>query len=120
MRTVAFGPKPFKNIALIGPNMKTVAFCGGGSASLHTYYTISPYEGIVDQLPQDVEVLYQPGVNAYAFTPEISAADIRTITGGPGLRMRLYRDPPSVPNRPVIDKAILSESSWHLMGFSQF
>jgi beta-glucosidase len=37
------GQRPFKSIALIGPNMKTAAFCGGGSASLHLYYTVSPY-----------------------------------------------------------------------------
>jgi beta-glucosidase len=97
------GKKPFKSIALIGPNMKTAAFSGGGSASRHPYYTVSPYQGIVDQLPEEVEVLYQPGANAYAFMPEISAPDVRTPTGEPGLRMRFYRDPFSVPNRPVID-----------------
>ncbi|KAJ5389241.1 uncharacterized protein N7496_000309 [Penicillium cataractarum] len=112
------GQKPFKSVALIGPNMKTAAFCGGGSASLHPYYTVSPYQGIIDQLPEDVEVLYQPGANAYAFTPELLAADVRTPSGEPGLRMRFYRDPPSVQNRTVIDEAVLTESSWHLMGFS--
>jgi beta-glucosidase len=32
--------------------------------------------------------------------------------------MRFYRDSPSLPNRPVIDEAVLSDSSWHLMDFS--
>jgi beta-glucosidase len=88
------GMKPFKSVALIGPNVKTAAFCGGGSASLHPYYTVSPYQGIVDQLPEDVEVLYQPGANASAFTPELLAADVRTPDGTPSRRMRFYRDPP--------------------------
>lgn len=76
------------------------------------------WKGLIMQLPEDVEVLYQPDANASAFTPELLAADVRTPDGTSGFRMRFYRDPPSVPNRSVIDEAILSESSWHPMGFS--
>lgn len=108
----------FKSIALIGPNMKTAAFCGGGSASLHPYYTISPYQGIVSQLPDDAEILYEPGASAYAFIPELQAPYVRTPEGHAGLRMRFFRDPPSVRERLVISETVLQESSWQLMGFS--
>ncbi|KAL2783023.1 putative beta-glucosidase K [Aspergillus keveii] len=108
----------FQSIALIGPNMKTAAFCGGGSASLQPYYTVSPYQGIVEQLPDDVQVLYEPGAQAHAFLPELTASDTQTPEGSPGLRIRFYRDPPSVHNRRVIDEVILQESMWQLMGFS--
>ncbi|KAL6407561.1 beta glucosidase K [Ilyonectria robusta] len=110
--------KLLKSIALIGPNMKTSAFCGGGSAALQPYYTTSPYQGIVDQLPDDVEVIYEIGANSHAFLPELQAPDIRTPEGQPGIRMRFYRDAPSTQDRPVIEEIVVQESSWHLMGYS--
>ncbi|KAH6974980.1 glycoside hydrolase superfamily [Ilyonectria sp. MPI-CAGE-AT-0026] len=110
--------KLLKSIALIGPNMKTSAFCGGGSAALQPYYTTSPYQGIVDQLPDDVEVIYEIGANSHAFLPELQAPDIRTPEGQPGIRMRFYRDAPSTQDRPVIEQIVVQESSWHLMGYS--
>lgn len=117
-RLLPLGQKPFKSIALIGPNMKTAAFCGGGSASLQPYYTISPYQGIMEQLPHGIEVIYEPGANAYAFIPELQTPDVRTPEGRPGLRMRFFRDPPTVQDRLVIDETITQESTWQLMGFS--
>ncbi|CAH0018761.1 unnamed protein product [Clonostachys rhizophaga] len=110
--------KTFKSIALIGPNMKTAAFCGGGSASLQPYYSASPYQGIVDQLPADVEILYETGATSFAYIPELQASDVRTPEGRPGLRMRFYRDPPSIKERRVVEEIIMQESSWQLMGFS--
>ncbi|KAH8652915.1 glycoside hydrolase superfamily [Ilyonectria robusta] len=110
--------KLLKSIALIGPNMKTSAFCGGGSAALQPYYTTSPYQGIVDQLPDDVEVIYEIGANSHTFLPELQAPDIRTPEGQPGIRMRFYRDAPSTQDRPVIEEIVVQESSWHLMGYS--
>ncbi|KAH6884285.1 glycosyl hydrolase family 3 N terminal domain-containing protein [Thelonectria olida] len=110
--------KPFRTIALIGPNMKTAAFCGGGSAALQPYYTVTPYQGIVDQLPHGVEVLYEMGANSYAFIPELQASDVCTPEGRPGLRMRFYRDAPSTKDRSVIEEIVMQESSWQLMGFS--
>lgn len=110
--------KTLKSVALIGPNMKTAAFCGGGSASLQPYYSISPYQGIMKQLPPGVEIIYETGASSYAFIPELEASDVRTPEGQPGLRMRFYRDPPSVKERRVVEEIIIQESSWQLMGFS--
>ncbi|CAG9975080.1 unnamed protein product [Clonostachys byssicola] len=108
----------FKSVALIGPNMKTAAFCGGGSASLQPYYSTSPYQGIVDQLPADVEILYETGATSFAYIPELQATDVCTPEGQPGLRMRFYRDPPSIKERRVVVEIVMQESSWQLMGFS--
>jgi beta-glucosidase len=36
---------PSKTIAVVGPNAAFAAHCGGGSASLRPYYTVSPFEG---------------------------------------------------------------------------
>ncbi|CEJ60846.1 hypothetical protein PMG11_09402 [Penicillium brasilianum] len=110
--------KTLKSVALIGPNMKTAAFCGGGSASLQPYYSISPYQGIMKQLPPGFEITYETGASSYAFIPELEASDVLTPEGQPGLRMRFYRDPPSVKERRVVEEIIIQESSWQLMGFS--
>jgi len=84
----------FESIALIGPNMKTAAFCGGGAASLSPYYAVSPLQGIVDQLPEGAKVRYEVGAHAYAFVPELKETDVKTPEGRPGLRMRFYDQPP--------------------------
>lgn len=38
-----------KTTAVIGPNAKIARYGGGGSASLLPYYSVSPYDGIVNQ-----------------------------------------------------------------------
>jgi beta-glucosidase len=111
-------PSKIKSIALIGPNMRSAAFCGGGSAALQPYYAVTPYEGIISQLPSDVEVRYEVGAHSHGFIPELLASDVITPEGTPGLRMRFYRDPPSVPNREIIDETVMRESIWQLMGYS--
>ncbi|KAF2009021.1 glycoside hydrolase family 3 protein [Aaosphaeria arxii CBS 175.79] len=110
--------KSIRKVALIGPNMKNVAFCGGGSAALSPYYTVSAYQGIVDQLSPETEISYEIGAHAHAFIPELHASDVCTPEGLPGLRMRFYRDPPHVRDRTVIDEIIIQDSTWQLLGFS--
>ncbi|KAM5343550.1 hypothetical protein ACJ41O_012087 [Fusarium nematophilum] len=110
--------KSIQSIALIGPNMKTAVFCGGGSASINPYYSVSPYQGIVDRLPNGVEVMHEAGTNLNAWIPELQQSDVRTPDGLPGLRMRFFREPPSIDNRLVIDEVIMKESSWKLLGFA--
>ncbi|KAF5643018.1 beta-glucosidase K [Fusarium tjaetaba] len=110
--------RPFKSIALIGPNLKTTSFCGGGSAYLQPYYTASPYEGIVAQLPPGVEVRYEVGASAHGWNPLLQGDMITTPEGAPGMRMRFYNHSPSVPDREIIDESHLPDSSWQLMGYS--
>ncbi|KAI1013715.1 hypothetical protein LB503_010528 [Fusarium chuoi] len=110
--------RPFKSIALIGPNMKTTSFCGGGSAHLQPYYTVSPYDGIVAQLPPDVEVRYEVGASARGWNPLMQGSMIATPDGAPGMRMRFYSQSPSVPGREIVDESHLPDSSWLLMGYS--
>ncbi|KAF5250101.1 hypothetical protein FANTH_4654 [Fusarium anthophilum] len=110
--------RPFKSIALIGPNMKTTSFCGGGSAHLQPYYTVSPYEGIVAQLPPDIDVRYEVGASANGWNPLLQGDMITTPEGVPGMRMRFYSQGPNVPDREIIDESHLPDSSWLLMGYS--
>ena len=53
-----------KKIAIIGPNAKARVRGGGGSANLRPSYVITPYEGIVNALPIETEVLYNAGITS--------------------------------------------------------
>ena len=50
-----------KSIAVIGPNAKARVISGGGSAALKPSYVVTPYEGIVANAPEGVEVHYSVG-----------------------------------------------------------
>ncbi len=106
----------FKSLAVIGPNMKTTAFCGGGSASLEPYYAISPYQGIVEQLTNDVTVHYEPGVISSRFIPVLTVPQITTPDGLPGCRITYFKDPPNALSRRVVHQADLTETHWQLLG----
>jgi beta-glucosidase len=110
--------KDIKKIALIGPNLKDAAFCGGGSASLEPYYTVSPYKGIFDKLGDGVQILYEAGPQTPGYLPVLQAPNITTPDGLPGCRLRFYREPPDRRNREVVDEVVVSETNWQLMGFS--
>lgn len=46
--------KPEDDIVVIGPNAKAANASGGGSASMFSYYTVTPYEGITNTVGRDV------------------------------------------------------------------
>ena len=50
-----------RKIAIVGGNAKGLVYSGGGSAALKPSYFVSPYEGIVNALPEGVQVTYSEG-----------------------------------------------------------
>ncbi|PVH74233.1 glycoside hydrolase family 3 protein [Cadophora sp. DSE1049] len=112
-----------EEVALIGPNWKNGAYCGGGSAQLEGYYTVTNYQGVVDQLTrngerENVKINFECGVHAYGFLP-VLGENIISPDGQKGhLRMRFFAEPPTAPNREVIDELDLHDSTWQLMGYS--
>lgn len=50
-----------RKVAIVGGNAKATVMSGGGSAALKPSYFRSPYDGIVDALPEGVEVTYTVG-----------------------------------------------------------
>lgn len=57
-----------KTVAIIGGNAKAVVLSGGGSAALKPSYFISPFEGVVDALGENVKVTYSEGARGWYFT----------------------------------------------------
>lgn len=48
-------------VAIIGPNAKERIISGGGSAQLKASYVVSPYEGLLSNAPEGVELSYEVG-----------------------------------------------------------
>lgn len=57
-------PEKLKKIAIVGGNAQAVVLSGGGSAALKPSYFISPYQGIVNALPSNVEVAFSEGASS--------------------------------------------------------
>ncbi|KAI0265209.1 beta-glucosidase [Gloeopeniophorella convolvens] len=72
-----------KKIAIVGGNAKALVLSGGGSAALKPSYFVSPYDGIVNALPKDVQVTYSEGARAFMTLPSLDF-DIFTATGERG------------------------------------
>ncbi|KAI6107980.1 glycoside hydrolase family 3 protein [Pisolithus sp. B1] len=83
-------PAKLKKVAIVGGNAKAVVLSGGGSASLKPSYFVSPYDGIVNSLPSDVEVRYSEGAASYMEMPTLDF-DLTTPTGERGWIGSWYR-----------------------------
>jgi beta-glucosidase len=57
------------SIAVIGPNAQVAQIMGGGSAQVNTHYAITPFEGIVAKVADDVRVRYEQGCSNYKLLP---------------------------------------------------
>lgn len=60
--------KPGQRIAVIGPNAKVAQIMGGGSSQLNPHYRVSPWQGLVSALGEDV-LTYAPGCGNSRFEP---------------------------------------------------
>ena len=94
-----------KKIAVIGPNgnygnhfrngrYHPGLLQGGGSSSLGTKKEnmITPFQGIKDNVPTDVEVVYAPGCYAESGVGNIPAKYLKTPDGDEGLQMTYYNN----------------------------
>lgn len=79
---------PEKKIAMIGPNAKRAIVHGGGSASLKPYYTVTPFDGLQAQVPN--ELLYARGCDTNKWLPLVSEANLVTPDGKPGVIVEFY------------------------------
>jgi len=56
-------------VAVIGPNVKARVLTGGGSAMLKSSWSVSPWEGLVANKPEGVELSYSLGASTSKFLP---------------------------------------------------
>ncbi|KAH6720884.1 glycoside hydrolase superfamily [Leptodontidium sp. MPI-SDFR-AT-0119] len=108
--------KDIDEIALIGPGIKEVAFCGGGSARLEPYYTVSLYQGIADALGNNVKIGFEPGAYAHRYLPTLGQ-NIHTPDGMPGAVMSFYLEPMGINPREVVDQVVITDTAFQLMDY---
>ncbi|KAA8647649.1 hypothetical protein EYZ11_004794 [Aspergillus tanneri] len=103
-----------KSILVIGPNAKIAAYCGGGSASLDAYYTVTPFDGV--SAKSKGEVLFSQGVYSHKELPQLGPL-LKTADGKTGFSFRVFNEPPSQSHRELVDELHLVSSSGFLMDY---
>ncbi|CZR61788.1 related to beta-glucosidase [Phialocephala subalpina] len=105
-----------KKTLVVGPNVKTAVYHGGGSASLQAYYAVTPYDGISSKLSKTPT--YTLGADAYKELPLIGQ-QLKNAYGKPGVLFKVYNDSPSVKDRECIDEIALVKTEMFLMDYVQ-
>lgn len=96
-----------KTVAVIGPNSKMAAFCGGGSAALLPYYAVTPFEGVTKKCEN---IRFAQGAYGHKELPKIGEK-LQTPDGGrQGFRFRAYDQPSTCSTRDLIDERYLVDS----------
>lgn len=105
---------PTKKTLVIGPNANITTYCGGGSAALPAYYTVSPLEGIRNRCTGGVD--FTQGVYGHKELP-LLGEQLRTEDGKPGYVFRVFTEPPGTPNRVPVDTLHMKSTSAFLMDY---
>ncbi|KAH8658180.1 putative beta-glucosidase I [Xylariales sp. PMI_506] len=102
-----------KTVAVIGPNSKIAAYCGGGSAALTPYRVVTPFAGI-QGFCEDVK--FAQGCYGHKDLPLLNDK-LMTSDGKPGLIFRFYNDPPETSDRDCVDEVHVRSSLIHLTDY---
>ncbi|KAF3392621.1 putative beta-glucosidase I, partial [Penicillium rolfsii] len=103
------------SVLVIGPNAKIASYCGGGSASLAPYYTVSPFDGVTAK--SQGEVKYIQGVYSHKELPLLGPL-MKTEEGKTGFTFKVYNEPPSAgQDRVLVDELHLVSSLGFLMDY---
>ncbi|KAM0545338.1 hypothetical protein ACHAPJ_011410 [Fusarium lateritium] len=107
-----------EDVAIIGPNAKLPAACGGGSANLRPYYTSSVFQGIQDQLPANARVHFEPGVFGHVLLPYFTGDHVTDETGSPGVSIAFFNEPECIQNRKSFDQQNIPDTTYQLMDYN--
>ncbi|KAL2674008.1 hypothetical protein Neosp_012454 [[Neocosmospora] mangrovei] len=76
---------------LIGDHVKNPALCGGGSAEVEPYYSVTPYDAIVEVVGAE-NVSYAPGCHSFRFSPLLKG--LTTSSGAGGWDVEIFGENP--------------------------
>lgn len=107
--------KKDKSVLVIGPNAKLAAYCGGGSAALDPYYTVTPFQGVSAKSKGAVN--FSQGVYSHKMLPLLGPL-METADGKTGFMFRVFNEPPSQPNREVVEELHLVSSAGFLADYT--
>ncbi|KAL7421535.1 hypothetical protein Q5752_003304 [Cryptotrichosporon argae] len=77
-------------VAIIGPNAKARVITGGGSAQLKAAWSVSPWEGLVANKPDAVDLSYELGCQGAKFLPLLDEHFTHPQTDKQGYRLKHY------------------------------
>ncbi|KAJ5094622.1 hypothetical protein N7456_010483 [Penicillium angulare] len=103
------------SLLVIGPNAKMASYCGGGSASLAPYYTVTPFDAVSSK--SKGEVTFSQGVYSHKELPLLGPL-MQTADGKPGFTFKVYNEHPSAgKDRELVDELQLFASMGFLMDY---
>ncbi|KAK8859262.1 beta-glucosidase I [Apiospora arundinis] len=88
--------KKNKKTVVIGPNAKIATYHGGGSASLASYYAVTPFDGISAKL--ESTPAYAIGQYSHKMLPALGYS-VKSKSGAQGMTMRMYNEAPGASDR---------------------
>ncbi|KAK7993424.1 ankyrin [Apiospora arundinis] len=88
--------KKNKKTVVIGPNAKIATYHGGGSASLASYYAVTPFDGISAKL--ESTPAYAIGQYSHKMLPALGYS-VKSKSGTQGMTMRMYNEAPGASDR---------------------
>lgn len=103
-----------ESVLVIGPNSKTVSYCGGGSAGVNAMYLVSPFDGV--SAKSRGQVSFSQGVYGHKNLPDLGPL-METPEGWPGFIMSVYNEPHQNTNRTCIDELHLKTSTSNLADY---
>lgn len=107
--------KKDSSVLVIGPNARIASYCGGGSASLASYYAVTPFEGV--SAKSTGEVTFTQGVYSHKELPLLGPL-MKTADGKTGFTFKVYNEPPSAgQERAIVDELHLVGSIEFLMDY---
>ncbi|TQS32987.1 hypothetical protein Golomagni_06682, partial [Golovinomyces magnicellulatus] len=104
-----------KKTLVIGPNAKEATYHGGGSAALRAYYAITPYDGIATALGS--KPTFTVGAYTHRFLP-ILGSQCTDPNGQPGMRWRVFNEPPGTADRKLVDELQFTKTEMHLVDYA--
>ncbi|PVH74438.1 glycoside hydrolase family 3 protein [Cadophora sp. DSE1049] len=111
-------PADCGELAIIGPNAKLGAACGGGSASLRPYYTSSVMEGIERQVAPGTKIHYEVGTYGHILQPLLDKLAVCNMDGKPGVTIEFFNEPSRVAGRKAFDRIEAPDAVYQLMDYA--
>ncbi|KAG4433503.1 hypothetical protein IFR05_011012 [Cadophora sp. M221] len=102
-----------RTVAVIGPNAKIAAYCGGGSATLTPYYAITPFEGVANKT---ANFRYSVGCHAHKMLPVIGT-QLKNCEGNVGVTFKAFTSPPTIIDRQPVDTLHLVDTNMYLADY---
>ena len=83
------------SIAIIGPNAKVAQIMGGGSAQVNPHYAVTPFEGVLATVGEQVKVGYEQGCTSHKLLPLLDPQNLLAGNDGTahGLTVEYFNQP---------------------------